>query len=368
MYPASYYQRTDDGRIQCLLCPHGCRLKDGTIGLCGVRQSRGGKLYTLNYGQVSSAALDPIEKKPLYHFFPGRDIVSLGTMGCNLKCGFCQNWSIAHGDPEVTELYPEQVVELALEQGGKNNLGIAYTYSEPLMWYEYVADTAVLARKQGLRNVLVTNGYINPEPLEELLPLVDALNIDVKGFTTDYYGKVCRGSLEPVLRTVEIASRSAHVEVTTLLVTGLNDSADEVRRLAEWLAEINPDIPLHLSRYFPNYQMDLPPTPEERMLTAYRTAREKLNYVYLGNLRLEQGSGRDTFCPECGSLLIERKDYRGRVVGLEAIGSRTGSREAIKSSGDLEATASSGKSAKCRNCGREIPVWHNFRSDGDNAG
>lgn len=315
MHPAKFYQPLEeDGRVHCLLCPQGCRIRDGHKGFCRVRMNQEGKLYTLNYGQVSSYGLDPIEKKPLFHFYPGWDIVSLGTVGCNLRCGFCQNWSIAHGEPDTMEVSPERAVEIAVSQGGERNLGIAYTYSEPLMWYEFVLDTARLVREKGLKNVLVTNGFVNEEPLRELLPYIDAMNIDVKGFTGEYYGKICRGEMEPVLRTVEIAARQCHVEITTLLVTDLNDSGEEVGKLAEWLAGISKDIPLHLSRYFPNYELDRPPTPEDRLLKAYRVAREKLHYVYLGNVRLDLG--RDTLCPRCGELLIARQGYRGEVVGM----------------------------------------------------
>ncbi|MFZ3171852.1 MAG: AmmeMemoRadiSam system radical SAM enzyme [Carboxydocellales bacterium] len=314
MQPAEFYQPLEDGRVYCLLCPQGCKISEGQKGFCRVRQNREGKLYTLNYGQVTSFGLDPIEKKPLFHFYPGGDVFSLGTVGCNLRCGFCQNWGIAHGEPKTTELSPAEAVGLAVSQGGEWNLGIAYTYSEPLMWYEFVLETAQLAREKGLKNVLVTNGFIKEQPLKKLLPYIDAMNIDVKGFTGDYYGEICRGKLEPVLRTVEIASTRCHVEITTLLVTDLNDSPEEVGRLTQWLAGISKDIPLHLSRYFPNYQLENPATPLDRMNEAYRVAKQQLNYVYLGNV--QQQLGRDTLCPQCGQLLISRQGYRGEVVGI----------------------------------------------------
>lgn len=281
-----FWHRKENGLVFCELCPKGCSIRSGHRGFCRVRENREDKLFSLNYGKVSSSALDPMEKKPLYHFYPGSLILSLGTVGCNLRCGFCQNWQIAHEDPQTQELSPEQAVQLTLEQKAKGLpcVGIAYTYSEPLMWYEYVYDTSRQAQEKGLKNVLVTNGYVLEEPLRKLLPYIDAMNIDVKAFTDKYYQDHCLGHLEPVKRTVEIASKHCHVELTTLLVPGLNDSAEEINHLVDWVAGLNPDIPLHLSRYFPNYKFDLPTTPVEVMQRAYAIAKEKLNHVYLGNL------------------------------------------------------------------------------------
>jgi len=314
---ALYYEKKEQNLTACRLCPKLCTIKEGKSGFCRVRQNRGGTLYAANYGRLTAYALDPIEKKPLYHFYPGAAILSLGTYGCNLRCGFCQNWSIAHGNPASVALTPEQAVKMAREQvePGHPGMGIAYTYSEPLIWYEFVRDTARLARRAGLKNVLVTNGYINETPLRELLPDIDAMNIDVKAFTGDYYRKHCTGSLEPVLRTVEIACRECHVELTTLLVTGLNDSAEEIRRLVDWVAALDREIPVHFSRYFPNFELDLPPTPPDTLKMARDIAREKLAYVYVGNApQLEAG---DTYCPECGEKLIARFGYRVRPVGLD---------------------------------------------------
>lgn len=317
MQEALYYEKGKDGNVLCRLCPKLCNIRPGHRGFCRVRKNDRGILYTANYGQVTSYALDPIEKKPLYHFYPGSYIFSLGTLGCNLKCGFCQNWQIAHGEPESIHLSPGDAVEAALSQArpGRSNIGLAYTYSEPFMWYEYVYHTSILAREAGLKNVLVTNGYVNEEPLKAVLPYIDAMNIDVKGFTDHYYRTTCVGRLEPVIRTVEMAYPHCHLELTTLLVTGLNDSPGEIGELARWVAGLSKDIPLHFSRYFPNFDMDIEPTPLETLKMARDIAGEYLNYVYIGNA--PQLDGGKTYCPECGNLLVDRTGYNTRVTGLE---------------------------------------------------
>jgi len=314
---ALFYEKKEQNLTACRLCPKLCTIREDKSGFCRVRENRKGTLYATNYGKVTSYGMDPIEKKPLYHFFPGSLILSFGTVGCNLRCGFCQNWSIAHGDPDTVYITPEQAVETARQQikDGYPNTGIAYTYSEPFMWYEFVLDTARLAGKAGLKNVLVTNGYINETPLREILPYIDAMNIDVKGFTEDYYRKHCIGRLEPVLRTVEIACAECHVELTNLLVTGLNDSSEEIERLVDWIASLDREIPLHFSRYFPNFEMNLPATPLETLKRAGDIARKKLSYVYIGNAR--ELDEQDTYCPECGEKLISRTGYTTRVVGLD---------------------------------------------------
>ncbi|MDD4601059.1 hypothetical protein SDC9_13882 [bioreactor metagenome] len=299
MREAMYYKIEDD-KVSCNLCPKECTIAEGRTGFCRVRENVGGKLYTKNYAACSSYALDPIEKKPLYHFYPGSYILSLGTWGCNFACKFCQNWEIAQADPDVIELLPEQAVKQAQ---GKRNIGIAFTYSEPSVWYEYILDTAKAAYQAGLKNVLVTNGFINQAPLAELLPYIDAMNIDVKAFNNEYYQKICAGRLDAVKKTVEQAVKACHVEITTLLVPGLNDNRNEIAEMAKWLADLNIDIPLHFSRYFPNYKMQEPPTSLETMRLAYETARTHLNYVYLGNV---SGNGSNTHCPQCGTVVIDR--------------------------------------------------------------
>lgn len=313
---ARFWARVEDAKapaeepakVHCLLCPKDCIIRPGKKGYCRVRTNEGGTLYALNYGECSACSVDPTEKKPLYHFFPGSALLSLGTVGCNFGCGFCQNWHISHADAPTTYLSPEEAVDLALKAKAKSDkcIGIAYTYSEPLVWYEYVLDTAKLAREKGLYNVLVTNGYVNHDPLVELLPFVDAMNIDVKGFSDEFYRRVCAGKLDPVLETVKSAhGAGCHVEVTTLLVPGMNDDPADIDRLVDWLSGIDPEIPLHFSRYFPNYKFSLAPTPESTLVDARRRALRKLKYVYLGNVLIWEGS--DTDCPECGRTVIRRR-------------------------------------------------------------
>lgn len=287
MRAAEYWITTDKDKniVQCLLCPHVCVIPENGKGLCRVRQNRSGTLELLNYGKVTAIALDPIEKKPLKLFQPQTSILSLGTFGCNLACRFCQNWSIAQTDETATEyLAPGEAVELALKLAARGNIGIAYTYSEPLMWYEYVLDTAKLARDAGLENVLVTNGYLNPKPLKKLLPYIDAVNLDIKAYTEGFYHDMCRGSLAPVLRNARIIAGYCHLEITTLIIPGMNDSPEEIGNLASWIAQIDKDIPLHLSRYFPNYRLNIPPTPLSTLKAAGDKAKESLKHVFLGNV------------------------------------------------------------------------------------
>ena len=304
--------------MRCLLCPHLCLLAEEEVGKCGVRVVQSGTLYTINYGCLAAANIDPIEKKPLYHFYPGHDILSLGTIGCNLNCSFCQNWSIARGDESLCreKITPEAVLQM-LEGNASARLlpGVAYTYNEPLIWYEFVLETARLLNKKGFFNVLVTNGFINPAPLRELLPFIDAMNIDVKGFSDQFYRRYCGGTKNAVLKTVEEAAASTHVEVTCLLIPSLNDSQEEQEELARWLASVSPDIVLHYSRYFPSYQADFPPTPEETIKRSLEIARKYLRYVYPGNINI--AGSADTLCPDCGHLLVSRSSYQTKVVGLD---------------------------------------------------
>ncbi len=270
----------------CELCFHRCDLSEGQAGLCRARACRDGAVVPLNYGKLTSLALDPIEKKPLRRFHPGSLILSAGSFGCNLRCPFCQNHEIsmdAEGERETVELSPEDLADKALELQCHGNIGVAYTYNEPLVGYEYVRDCAALVHERDMVNLLVTNGTIEEAPWRALLPLIDAANIDLKGFTPEWYQRL-GGDLETVKRSISLASDRCHVEVTTLLVPGKNDSAEEIKALARWLSSVDRDIPLHLSRFFPRYRMlDKPPTPVDRVYRLADVAREYLSFVYTGN-------------------------------------------------------------------------------------
>ena len=275
--------------MRCQLCPRRCRLAEGQTGHCRARKASGGVTVPLNYGRLTSLALDPIEKKPLYHFHPGSYILSVGSFGCNLRCPFCQNHEISmagDGELRTRDLDPAALTALALRLKAEpsGNLGVAFTYNEPLISFEYVRDCAALLREADLEVVLVTNGQINPAPLEELLPLVSALNIDLKGFTQRVYDYV-GGSLKAARHSIERCLESTHVEVTTLIVPGLNDDPAVMREEAAWLSSLSPELPLHLSRFFPRYQLsDQPPTPRATLLELCQVARTSLRHVYPGNL------------------------------------------------------------------------------------
>lgn len=270
----------------CELCFRHCNLSKGQTGFCRARARRNGVIVPLNYGKLTSLALDPIEKKPLRRFYPGSLILSTGSFGCNLRCPFCQNHEISMcGETEIetVDLSPEALADKALELRHLGNIGVAYTYNEPLISYEYVWDCAALVHERGMANVLVTNGTIEDAPWRALLPLIDAVNIDLKGFTPEWYRKL-GGDLETVKRSIAMAAEQCHVEVTTLLVPGENDSVEEIRVLAQWLASVNSEIPLHLSRFFPWYRMtDRPPTQVERVYRLVEEARAYLSFVYTGN-------------------------------------------------------------------------------------
>ena len=308
-----YYEAGEE-YLQCQLCPWHCRISPDKTGRCGVRKNVEGVLRSLNYAEVTSAHMDPIEKKPLYHFMPGSSILSIGTIGCNLGCKFCQNWHLSRGKSATRDLDPEEAVQIAVSEGSD---GIAYTYNEPLVWYEYVYDCCKAARDRGLKNVFVTNGTLNPEPFDELLPLIDALNVDLKG-DARFYKEISDSVIEPVLRNIKKAAQTAHVEVTNLVVTGQNDSAEQIGELVDFVASVNPKIPLHFSRYFPNYKFDAPATSEFKLREAFKIAREKLEFVYLGNIMIEQG--RDTVCPNCETVNIQRSGYHTRVLAVDTDG------------------------------------------------
>lgn len=309
MREALFYTMEGD-KIRCNLCPHECLIPEGKSGLCRQRKHVNGTLIAEGYAMVSSIAMDPIEKKPLYHFYPGSFILSVGGLWCNLRCSFCQNWHIAHREQPTVFVAPDKLVEMAIEH---NSIGIAFTYNEPVIWYEYILDTAQLCKQKDLKVVLVTNGFVQVEPLKDLLLYVDAFNIDVKAFNEEFYRRVCGGELSSVKTVVEQAAGKAHVEVTTLIIGGLNDDKAEIRELAQWLSKIDRNIPLHLSRYYPNYRMQLPPTPVNTLYELRDVAREYLDFVYVGNV---MGADNNTYCPKCGHKIVER-GYSIKVMGLK---------------------------------------------------
>ncbi len=300
MKEAMYYKKLKDLNVSCRLCPHYCTIADGELGECRVRKNEKGSLYSLNYGRISSYGYDSMEKKPLYHFYPGSKILSIGSFGCNLACDFCQNHEIVYDDSYARGVDSEDLVDLA----GKNgSIGLAFTYNEPGIWYEYILDIGKKTHEKGLKNVMVTNGYINEKPLRELLPLIDAMNIDLKAMEDSFYKDICGASLEPVLKTIEIAAKKTHVELTTLLIEGANNDPHEIEKLGKKIASIDKSIPLHLSRYFPAYKMTLPATSIDVLLKSRDILREYLDYVYIGNVA---GMDNNTYCPNCNNKLVDR--------------------------------------------------------------
>jgi pyruvate formate lyase activating enzyme len=313
----------EGGKVQCGLCAHRCVVAPGKQGICGVRENRDGRLETLVYGEVVAAHVDPIEKKPLYHFLPGSKALSVATAGCNFRCGFCQNWQISQsprrkGRGIAGESFtPDDIVRAALDQGCRS---ISYTYTEPTIFFEYAFDTAKLAREAGLLNNFVTNGYMTAEALETVRPYLDAANVDLKAFKDETYRTVCGGRLEPVLDTIRLMRRlGIWVEVTTLVVPGLNDGEEETAAIARFIASVDPDIPWHLSRFHPDYQYtQASPTPVASLRAAAETGRrEGLRYIYIGNV---PGESEDTLCRTCGFVLIRRQGFT--VVGTALRDSR----------------------------------------------
>ena len=282
---AMYCEQTPKG-VKCRLCPWECELPEGASGRCGVRVSRNGRLIAQSYGMITSASIDPIEKKPLRHFYPGSVIFSIGLYGCNLHCPFCQNYHISMEKPEAAYISPQDIAALAQRYArAEDNLGVAYTYNEPLIAYEYIMDCAVLIREKGLKNVVVTNGCIRDEPFQRIAPLIDAFNIDLKG-SDSYYKNTLGGDLETVKQNIRSAAAYSHVEVTTLIIPGENDSDAEMEEEAKFLAGINPEMPLHLSRFIPQYKYaHKQPTSKETMYRLRDIARVYLRHVYLGNIQ-----------------------------------------------------------------------------------
>lgn len=311
--PARWWHPLPDGRIQCDLCPRDCRLHEGQRGACFTRQMLGGQMVLTAYGRSSGFCLDPIEKKPLNHFYPGSSVLSFGTAGCNLSCKFCQNWEISHAKTQEEELLPaspDTIVRSALACQARS---VAYTYNDPVISAEYVLDTARACREAGLLNVAVTAGYIHPEPAREFFPAMDAANVDLKAFTDDFYHKLCAGHLQPVLDVLEYIHRETDcwLELTTLLIPGHNDDPAEIEALCTWVAEhLGPEVPLHFTAFHGAGRMqEVPPTPPATLSRARAIARTAgLRYVYTGNVH--DPAGATTFCPACGSELVVRDWHR----------------------------------------------------------
>ncbi len=322
MKSGRYYEAMHRYQIKCTLCPHFCLIGDGKTGRCNVRKNEEGEIVVPFYGIVSSMGFDPIEKKPLYHFYPGKNIFSIGSYGCNLKCRFCQNWEISQEYIErpvsSNMLQPDDLVKMALER--RDNIGIAFTYNEPTVWFEFMVDVAEISKRNGLKNVMITNGFINAEPLHELLDYIDGFNVDLKAFTGEFYKTHTLSKLEPVKETLKTIRRSGkHLEITNLVITGLNDKYDDFSEMVKWIAgELGKETVLHLSRYFPNFRMTHPPTPIETLGKLYLIAKKHLTYVYLGNVTSDDG--RQTVCPACNNLLIERSRLTARAVGINRQG------------------------------------------------
>ena len=308
-----FYEDYKD-EIICRVCPHNCILDEGKFGICRVRTLKNNVPVAINYGEVTSMGVDPIEKKPLYHFKPSKNILSVGSFGCNMTCSFCQNYEISQGRPETQFMSVEKLIDIIPEV--ENNAGVAFTYNEPFMWYEYIYDAAKNIKENNTDTsvVVVTNGYINEEPLMKLLPYVDAMNIDLKGYTNIYYNNICGAKIEPVLETIKKANEQCHIEITTLLVSDENDSIEETREIAKFIASVNENIPLHLSRYFPRYKMENAATRIEKITQAQSEAKKYLKYVYVGNV---EGVDNNTYCPKCNELLIKRNGYTTEVLMKE---------------------------------------------------
>ncbi len=313
MYEALLYTKNQDKSVDCFLCCHHCHIKNGTYGICAVRLNKEGTLYSLSYGKVVAANIDPIEKKPLYHFLPGSKSYSIACVGCNFQCGFCQNWQISQAKvaKELSlfeyRLNPQKIVEAAISD---NCPSISYTYTEPTIYFEFAFETAKLAKEKGLKNVFVTNGYLSKESLEMIKPYLDAANVDLKSFREDFYRKICKASLKPVLDNIALMKKvNIWIELTTLLIPGKNDSKEEIKDIAEFIANLDKDTPWHISAFHPDFEFsELPPTSLKSLESAFDIAKKKgIKYVYLGNVY--DNDKENTLCPSCGKILIRRRGY-----------------------------------------------------------
>jgi pyruvate formate lyase activating enzyme len=331
---AKYYRKLEHKEIECQLCPRKCKVGDRERGYCGVRENQAGIYYTLVHSYACSANVDPIEKKPLFHFLPGTQAFSIATAGCNLNCKFCQNWEISQVRPEQVKSYylpPEEVVAFAQESGSRS---IAYTYSEPLVFYEYMIDCAAAGRKKGIKSVVITAGYVNHDPWIELIREVDAIKVDFKAFTEQFYLDICRGKLKPVMDAlVDLSKSKVWYELVYLVVPTLNDNMEDIRRMSKWMVkELGPDVPIHFTRFGPRYLLkNLPPTPISTLEQAREIAHEEgMNFVYIGNVPGHRGE--HTYCPQCQKVVIGRVGFRITEINLT--------------------------DGKCISCGTTIPgVW-----------
>jgi len=330
---AGFYEKTGHG-VKCNLCPRKCFLPEGMRGKCRVRASRAGKLYTMVYGRPAAIHVDPVEKKPVYHLKPGSYAFSIATKGCNLRCKCCQNWQLSQSGPEQgSDVFfsPQSLVEMAEKNGCES---IAYTYSEPIIFYEYMLETAKLAKEKGIYNIMVSAGYIEKEPLEALIPYLDVIKIDLKGFNDKFYRDVVGCGLEDILETLRVIKKYGKlVELVNLVIPGMNDGADEIKEMCAWVREnMGKETPVFFSRFHPAYRMtNLPPTPVSALMRAYKTAKEQgLEYVYIGNVPGTEYE--NTYCPKCGRVLVERRGY---TIGETAI-----------------------ENGVCKYCGHKIPgIW-----------
>jgi pyruvate formate lyase activating enzyme len=319
---ARYYEKLPNSKVHCHLCPNECVICDNEFGECGVRLNSHGKLLATTFGICSAIKLEPIEKKPLFHYHPGSYLLSIGTVGCNFHCNFCQNAEISQANmdtyPVDTYYTPEQLIEICLSK--KPSLGIAFTYNEPTVWYEYMKMIALKSREAGFKNVMVSNGYINEGPLMELIPLISAFNIDLKGFTSTFYKDTCKGKLEPVKHTLKtIKTYGRHLEITFLLIPGKNDSREEFLTMVKWIRdELGSDTVLYISRYFPAYKSQIEKTPIGLLFDFCETARKYLLYVYLGNVAGSED--QNTFCSKCGKMVISRYGYFVQKNGIDEYG------------------------------------------------
>ncbi len=326
------FDQLPDNKVKCHVCSHRCVISEGKLGICGTRKNIDGKIYTTIYNTVSSEAVDPIEKKPLYHFLPGTLSYSLGTIGCNFRCEHCQNWQISQVTLEeawTREITPEEAIKRAISTGSKS---ISWTYNEPCIWHEYTYDSAVLAKNAGLKTVYVTNGYITPEALKRIAPYLDAFRVDIKSFSEEFYRKVCKARLAPVLESTKLAKElGMHVETITLVIPGRNDSPEEITQIVRWVRDnLGVNTPMHFTRFHPMYKMeDAKPTPVETLEMAHDIAKkEGMRFVYTGNVPGHKYE--NTYCPKCNSLLIDRTGFRVSAIRI--------------------------KDGKCPQCGEGVPV------------